>query len=228
MTLLGDQLAAASGLMHPTHIRRYNSPAATKLQTYGLHLHDIRSAAAAFEHLTPTDAKGVEERSLSGVDEVLWCGLSVTYCRCFDGGARKPFHLIPQQVFGDDKDGIECHQWLWGTRNMYHAHDLNDRRFAAIAVVLDQEAREFYFQALSAIVSDVGVSHRTIGQLISYVGQFVESEVLRLTMCVEQEILAMSPKDRLALDSLVIDVATGDAQKSRTQKRPAPVEEGGR
>ena len=222
MTLLGDQLRAASGLSQPAHIRRYNSPTATKLQTYGLHLHDIGSASAAFEHLVRADSKGVQERSLSGVDEVLWCGLSITYCRCFNEGARKPYQLIPEEVFGGDKEGMECHQWLWGKRNMYHAHDLNDRRFAAVAVVLDQDAKEFYFQALSAVVSDVGVSHGTVGQLLSHVSRFVGSEIQRLSKCVEQEILAMPPQDRLELDTLVVDVARGDPQKSRTQKRAAP------
>ncbi len=218
MSLLGDQLRAVSGLSEPVHIRRYTSPVAAKLQTYGLHLHDLRSAAASFEYLTRSEDKGIQERSLSGVDEVLWCGLSITYCRCFDGKARKPFHLLPEELFGGDTDGLNCHEWLWNTRNMYHAHDLNDRRFGAVAVVLNRDADEFYFQALSAIVSDVGVSHRTVGQLITHAAQFVDREIQNIAKYVDQEISALSADERLALEELVIDVARGDATKSRPRK----------
>lgn len=171
MSSLGDRLAKASDMENPVHIRRYDSQAARQLAVLGLHAHDLRTARAAFASLTSGDRGDIETKGLTGIEEALWCGLVVTYCRCFDRQARSPSHLTPESVFGTDRDGIECHQWLWNERGKYHAHDVNDRRFATVAVVLDREGREFYFEAFTAGVSDTAAGHRTIGQLPEYTSQ---------------------------------------------------------
>lgn len=214
---LEQSLAIAAGIDGDVSFRRFRSLHADRLATFSLHAHDLLTAATALEHLR-AKGDGVEQRGLNGVDEALWSGLVLAYCRCFDGKARKPHHLKVEEVFPGDTKGGECHQWLWDQRDKYIAHDLNDRRYGAVAVVLDAQGEEFYFRAISAIMSDVAASHRTILQLVRHATQHVQLEMDRLTKVVEADLRAMSNAQRLALGPLSIDLGKLRPDQSRLQK----------